>query len=35
MAKKTIRDYDLLFLHIGSMEDKEANYRQIMREKSV
>ena len=35
MAKKTIRDYDLLSLHIGSMEDEEANYRQIMKEKSI
>ena len=35
MAKKTIRDYDLLSLHIGSMEDEKANYRQIMEEKSV
>ena len=35
MAKKTIRDYDLLSLHIGSMVDEEANYRQIMKEKLV
>ena len=35
MAKKIIRDYDLISLHIGSMEDKEANHRQIMEEKSV
>ena len=35
MAKKTICDYDLFSLHIGSMEDKKANYRQIMEEKSV
>ena len=35
MAKKTICDYDLLSLHIGSMKDEEANYRQIVEEKSV
>ena len=35
MVKKTIRDYDLISLHIGSMEDEEANYRQIMKEKSI
>ena len=35
MAKKTICDYDLLSLHIGSIEDEEANYRQIIEEKSV
>ena len=35
MAKKIIRDYDLLSLHIGSMEDEKANYRQIMEEKIV
>ena len=35
MGKKTIRDYDLLFLHIGFMEDKEANYRKIIEEKSI
>ena len=35
MAKKTIHDYDLLSLHIGFMEDEEANYRQIVEEKSV
>ena len=35
MAKKIIRDYDLLSLHIGSMEDEETNYRQIIEEKSV
>ena len=35
MTKKTICDYDLLSLHISSMEDEEANYRQIMEEKSV
>ena len=35
MVKKTIRNYDLLSLHIGSMEDKEENYRKIMEEKSI
>ena len=35
MAKKTIHDYDLLSLHIGSMEDEKTNYLQIMEEKSV
>ena len=35
MAKKTICDYDLLSLHIGSMEDEEVNYWQIMEEKLV
>ena len=35
MAKKTIRNYNLLSLHIGSMEDEKANYRQIVEEKSV
>ena len=35
MGKKTICDYDLPSLHIGSMKDEEANYRQIMEEKSV
>ena len=35
MAKKIIRDYDLLSLHIGSMEDEKANYRQIVEEKSI
>ena len=35
MTKKRIRDYDLLSLHIGSMEVEKANYRQIMEEKSV
>ena len=35
MAKKTIRDYDLLSLHISSMEDEKTNYRQIMKEKSI
>ena len=35
MRKKTICDYDLPFLHIGSMKDEEANHRQIMEEKSV
>ena len=35
MAKKTIHDYDLLSLHIGSMEDEETNYWQIMEEKSI
>ena len=35
MTKKTIYDYDLLSLHIGSMKDEEANYRQIMKEKLV
>ena len=35
MAKKTIRDYNLLSLHIGFIEDEETNYRQIMEEKSV
>ena len=33
MAKKTIYNYDLLSLHIDSMEDKNVNYRQIMEEK--
>ena len=35
MANKTICNYDLLSLHIGSMEDEEANYRKIMEEKSI
>ena len=35
MAKKIILDYDLLSLHIGSMEDEKTNYLQIMEEKSV
>ena len=35
MTKKIIHDYDLLSLHIGSMEDKEENYRKIMEEKSI
>ena len=35
MAKKTICDYNLLSLHIDSMKDEEANYRQIMEEKIV
>ena len=35
MAKKIIHDYDLLFLHIGFMEDEKVNYRQIIEEKSV
>ena len=35
MKKKRIRDYDLSFLNIGSMEDEKANYRQIIEEKSV
>ena len=35
MAKKTIHDYDLLSLHIGSMEEGIANYQEIMKEKSV
>ena len=35
MGKKTICDYDLPYLHIGSMEDEKANYQQIMEEKSV
>ena len=35
MGKKIICDYDLPSLHIGSMEDEEENYRQIMEEKSI
>ena len=35
MAKKTNCDYNLLSLHIDSMKDEEANYRQIMEEKIV
>ena len=35
MRKKTICDYDLPSLHIGSMEDEEANHRQIMEEKTI
>ena len=35
IGKKIICDYDLLSLHIGSMEDEEANYRQIVEEKLV
>ena len=33
MGKKTICDYDFSSLHIGFMEDEEANYQQIMEEK--
>ena len=35
MGKKTICDYDLPSLYIGSIEDKEANYQQIMEENSI
>ena len=35
MGKKTIHDYDLLSLHIGFIEDEEANYWQIIEEKSI